>query len=909
MEFDKFVSNIVEQQFPAFYHAEGENFVTFVRAYYEWMEQTGYTINASKSLLDYKDIDTTIDAFLDNFKNEFLVNFPSITSANKQFMVKRIKDFYQAKGSVQGMELLFRLLFDDDIVVYDPGNDIIKASDGIWRVPAYIEVEHNPRSVLFVNQQITGSKSGATAFVESVHTTVINQRIIDVLNISRVSGNFLYNELITENGNLQDAPRVVGSLTAINITDGGANNKIGDVFQVYSSTNGKYGSVKVTATTDGTGRVTFRLLDGGSGYTNSASQVHISNTVLFTSNRSNSNGTPDYNTFDYLRQPLSSLNWTVSSPSNPNTALLYHTQVAGYNGNTVVANGYIVDTSTANTIIINVTNGDFSTATSVMTPSNTISFTGYTLANVTATGVITGSNSTAVGVHNVINTFYANGAFVVSSEPSFTITANATTKSTGSGANFQIGSLTDTEVVSMFTDLISGNNVNNIPYLNMLVCGSNSNTGLLLGTGSITANSATNIINGTTSAFTTDLVVGFGLYTSGNVFIGTVNAIANSTRLSLTSNALANVVTSTYRYNINQYGFPKNYAAGYNSILLDALTFQTFTIGTIASLSAINPGTNYNTNPFVAVRDNYVAPFNRKNIILQLANKTGAFSVGDTISQSYTTPVETLAYNARVGAFTVGEGVYQSNGSANSYATLQSANSTALVLTDIRGTFLANSVGGQALTGLKSAATANVTTVTGTTTTNLAKGRIVSLPDPTSIEIKRTSFNQAFQYGSQVTSSSGGSANVMGASQNTASAPMGYNAIVSANVSIAQGIATQVQVIDSGFGHQPGDVIELVNNTNPFAIAGTANVYHQGLGQGYWENNQGKLNSDKYIIDDYYYQGYSYEIQSRLSMDKYADILKKLAHVVGTKMFGKVLIGSENTMQLTPIPATITFTT
>jgi hypothetical protein len=78
------------------------------------------------------------------------------------------------------------------------------------------------------------------------------------------------------------------------------------------------------------------------------------------------------------------------------------------------------------------------------------------------------------------------------------------------------------------------------------------------------------------------------------------------------------------------------------------------------------------------------------------------------------------------------------------------------------------------------------------------------------------------------------------------------------------------------------------------------------MGLGYWENNQGKLNSDKYIHDNYYYQEYSYEIQSRLSIDKYSDILKQVAHIAGTKLFGKVIFSTESEVTVTASHATIT---
>ena len=830
MEFDQFISTSVQYHFPEFYRADGSNFVAFVKAYYEWMEQEGYVNDASRNLLNYKDVDTSIDQFTNRFKSEFLSNFPASTAANRNLLIKKIKDFYSAKGSTQGMQLLFRLLFKEDITVYDPGTDILKASDGVWKIPTYIEAEHNSRSRSFINQQITGSLSGATAFVESVHTTIVNGRLIDIININSPVGTFRFGELVTNDGNLTNAPKVTGSLTAINITDGGANNKIGDVFEVTLSTNGRKGSARVTAVEDGTGRVTFTLVDGGTGYTTNSSQIHVSNNVLFLTNRSSNGSTTNYTTFDYIVQPLNLVTYTVSTPTDPTSNDLYHQTVIGYNGsNTAVANGYIVASNdTANTIVINVTGGDFTSATKIFTTANAIQFTGYSLSNVTATGTITGSNSSSVGIHDKINTFYGNGAFVTCNAGSYTITANVSSVSTGTGANFSIGSLTDTETVSLFTDLISGVNNANTPYL--------------------------------------DLVI-------------------NST----------------------SYGFPKNTAAGYNNVILDALGYGNFTIGTISSLSAINPGNDYNAEPFVAVRNDIVAGYNRRDLILELSNKAGSFSINDNITQTYTSPTSVMTYGANVGAFTSGEGVTQSNGSSNSYGTISSINSTAMVLTNVSGTFKSNTGGGGAVLGLSSGSTANATGVTSNTISSTAKGIIASLPTATSIVIKRRTFNESIQVGSTISSSSGGTANVISVTEYNGSAPMGFNAIIDSNVTIARGIATSLEILDSGYGHQPQDSLELVNNTNPFAITGTANVYSQGKGAGYWLNNRGKLNSDKYIIDSEYYQDFSYEIQSRLSLDKYADILKKLAHVAGTKLFGKVIIGSNKNMNFDPKPAVIEF--
>jgi hypothetical protein len=903
MSFDKFVSTSIAQQFPEFYREEGQNFVAFVRGYYEWMEQEGYAINASKSLLEYKDIDQTIDQFTSNFKEEFLVNFPSITAANKKFLAKRIKDFYQAKGSNKGLELLFRLLFDDDITVYTPGIDILRASDGIWKIPTYIEVEHIPSNKDFVNQQITGSKTSATAFVESIHTTIINKRLIDIVNLSSIVGEFEYGELITYDGDLSKAPKITGSLTSISIVDGGANNSVGDVFNIQTTSDGKYGSAKVVSTEDGTGRVTFTLVDGGSGYTNSASQVHVSETVLFTSNRQSTNGNYDFVQFGKVSQPLINVQYTVSSPSNPNTSILYHSQVTGYSGNTQIASGYIVDVSSPNNVVINITSGDFSLSDTIATTGNSVLFTGYSSSNTTATGIITGLNSTAIGLHSLHNTFHANGSYIEYVTNTSIVTANVDTISTGSGAKFQVGSLVATQSVSVFTDVISSNNINGIDFSDIILCGSNSNTALQLGTGVISTNTSSANVIGVGTTFSTELIVGSGVYNNSNTFVGTVNSISNSTFLTLTSNAATNSTSVAFRYNLNEYGFVKNYAAGINSRLIDALSFGNFNIGTIASLSSINPGNNYNTPPFVAIRNDAIAAYNRKNIILYLNNKTGPFGIGDTITQTYTTPTTLVTYNSNTGNFVVGEAIYQS--STNTYATIMASNSNIISVSNIRGSLATNSN----ILGLSSNTSANVSALSGSTTSSIAKGSIVNILDPNTIELRRVSFNESFSNNTTVYSSSGGQADVIYVTQDDESSPMGFNAVVSDNVSIARGIATELQILDSGYGYQPGEELILSSNTNQFAISGIANVHSKGIGIGYWENNQGKLNSDKYIIDSTYYQDYSYEIQSRLSMDKYADILKKLAHVVGTKMFGKVMISSATNKNFIPVESIIALET
>ena len=68
MAIEEKISTLVQSQFPSFYAEEGENFIAFVKAYYEWMETSGQQQHELKKLQDYKDIDLTIDAYIEYFR-------------------------------------------------------------------------------------------------------------------------------------------------------------------------------------------------------------------------------------------------------------------------------------------------------------------------------------------------------------------------------------------------------------------------------------------------------------------------------------------------------------------------------------------------------------------------------------------------------------------------------------------------------------------------------------------------------------------------------------------------------------------------------------------------------------------------------------------------------------------------
>jgi hypothetical protein len=124
----------------------------------------------------------------------------------------------------------------------------------------------------------------------------------------------------------------------------------------------------------------------------------------------------------------------------------------------------------------------------------------------------------------------------------------------------------------------------------------------------------------------------------------------------------------------------------------------------------------------------------------------------------------------------------------------------------------------------------------------------------------------------------------------------GNNAIVTGGLATGNGVIQEVALLSSGytFNTQGEQLVFINQSNNEFTAALDMIVGGVATEEGEWLDNSGFLNADKYVTDSDYYQEFSYEIQVEKSLDKYIDIINKLTHPVGNKMFGKPLIIDTN---------------
>lgn len=477
---ESFISPLIESQFPSFYREEGQNFVAFVKAYYEWLEENhqliafedptivsvGDSINQkgvtgtvvslegnnalvkvdgfntfhtsaqslstdhivgangnshvttvdsvnptylARNLFQIRDIDTTLDDFILHFKEKYLKNIQFDIATNKQLLVKNSFDLYRSKGTERGIDLFFKLVYGINAEVYYPGDDLLRPSDGVWTKPRYLEVTDTKRCIDYVGRQITGSLSGATAFVEKYIKRRVTGSVVGILYVSNISGTFLVDEPLKVNHTniTPDAPRVVGSLTEVTVTTGSKLFSVGDIVS-FTSTKGMNGLARVASIADKSGVVDFLFEDGGFGYTTNA-DVIVSEKVLSVQNVVTTN-TQYFKLFETLYQPQANIVFNSANADFTNSALIY----TYYANNVrrglgrVIANSQ--DAGAPNgEMYITILSGNFPAGANIYTTSNTKVANVVTYTDATATAQIMGwADHANLSITGATSTFQAN---------------------------------------------------------------------------------------------------------------------------------------------------------------------------------------------------------------------------------------------------------------------------------------------------------------------------------------------------------------------------------------------------------------------------------------------------------------------------------------------------------------------
>jgi hypothetical protein len=278
------ISLLVSSQLPDYISGNYPLFVSFLEAYYEWTEKTDNAIDATKNLLAYQDIDTTLDKFFLAFKKEFMSILPNNmfvdertgVATDKRKVLKHIKEFYLAKGTEKSYKLLFNILYNSPCEFYYPWTDILRVSDGKWVQDMSLRVYGTNGDVFsFEGVKIIQEVTNATALVKRITKSYVSGHECYDLFLDRetVSGTFVPRNIIKDiDGNsgivARARPYPVIQRIIMNPSHRGSNYLVGeDVVVTPVGGNGVGALIKINKVDASTGGILgFKILNHGLNY-------------------------------------------------------------------------------------------------------------------------------------------------------------------------------------------------------------------------------------------------------------------------------------------------------------------------------------------------------------------------------------------------------------------------------------------------------------------------------------------------------------------------------------------------------------------------------------------------------------------------------------------------------------------
>lgn len=115
-------------------------FIEKIALFLEEESRSGYYLNR---VAIQRDIDTVDLEFLSELQNEIGDAIPRTFAANPRIFYKKLGELYRARGTLESIESFFRLLYNDDVEIYYPTEDIFRPSDATW-VEQSVDIIANP---------------------------------------------------------------------------------------------------------------------------------------------------------------------------------------------------------------------------------------------------------------------------------------------------------------------------------------------------------------------------------------------------------------------------------------------------------------------------------------------------------------------------------------------------------------------------------------------------------------------------------------------------------------------------------------------------------------------------------------------------------------------------------------------
>lgn len=262
------ISKLVSGHVPEFVKSDYTTFVSFIEAYYRFLEQDQGALEVVQNAKEYGDIDRTLDSFVNYFIANYAQDISYNVLLNKRLLVKRIKDLYEAKGSELSFKLLFKLLYDTVVDTSHPYDNVLIASDGMWDQKVSLRIEITSGSITnTVDRFLTITKNNIVYNDAIVRVKLLEADLYEVFLKSSSATLYEIGDSVSviSNNNAIFTGVVRPTTVSTRITAPGTGFKAGQIFNVPLA-GGTDTLIRIVAVNSTGGILSLRILNFGYNY-------------------------------------------------------------------------------------------------------------------------------------------------------------------------------------------------------------------------------------------------------------------------------------------------------------------------------------------------------------------------------------------------------------------------------------------------------------------------------------------------------------------------------------------------------------------------------------------------------------------------------------------------------------------
>lgn len=210
--------------------------IVFLKKYYEFMNQEGAPTWVLENSVLQRDVFQATDTYLDLLFKEYGFSWAVNKDAHRANIIAHLDQIYKAKGSLDSIKLLFRLLTGEEVEIILPKDYVLRPSEGAWTQDVSIickVISGDPTTLAgkFVNVSTKFPNRPAQTFdVEILSVTKRTDYVCELFISRYFSGYFHFGSIITLDGvQLELLPAMSQICT---IKNGGTGFRIADTYLI-----------------------------------------------------------------------------------------------------------------------------------------------------------------------------------------------------------------------------------------------------------------------------------------------------------------------------------------------------------------------------------------------------------------------------------------------------------------------------------------------------------------------------------------------------------------------------------------------------------------------------------------------------------------------------------------------------